>query len=1005
MLSKANSTEPVVDEIYTRIYSLIDSGKNEDALVLTRNIVTSVEKEGIERDSNFLRIIENVALIYYKAWAIDTAIYYQAKYLGMYRKLFGPASPRLADYITMLAIFYEANGELAEAEPYYRESLSMNRSIYKSDHSKLANSIGSLAYFLDTKGDNNTADSLYRESLDMYRRIYKTAHPSLAIAIGNYAVFLNTGGRYSEAENLYLEALDIKKQLYDGDHPELVNAIGNLAFYYDGMSNFSKAEILYKEALEMARRLFKGDNPLLASTINNYALFLSGRGSDDEAEALFREAYYMRLRLYTKDHPDLATIILNMAYFNDKRKQANEADSLYKKALAMYRRLYPGDHPYLATCINSYATFLKSLNRLDEAEPLYIESLEMKRRLYKSDHPDKILSLNNLAIYLDLKGRFAEAEKYFREALEMASRLFKPGNQYLANIIFNTASFLDKTDRSREAAQLYKEALENYRLIIESYFVYLSDKEKKILWDIINTRFEVFNSFAVSVRNKYPELSSDMYDNQLLTKSMLFNSYNKIRGRILNSGDSTLINDYKKWKDTREYIIRLYSYPQSKLDDEKINLDSIEYKANELEKSINLKSEAFTESQEKANLSWNLIRKRLKSGEAAVEVVRFRLENVIKFTDTVIYAFLVIKESTIGQPELIIMEDGNLMETDYYNYYRSSLKLKRNDTRSFNRYWAKLYKSIKDCKTIYFSADGIYNKLNPSCLLMEDGRYLMDVQDIRNLNSTRDMLKRDGFSNKTKDNKAVLVGNPDFDYIKNPNYKNALETGLPENSIPSASFARLKKLPGAEKEVKEISDYLIANKWEVKSYLGENATKNNLKKTTSPRILHIATHGFFLEDIGKNKDITFGMTPDKVSGNPLLRSGLFFAGANAVLKSDSVSLAVADNGLLTSFEAMDLDLDKTELVVLSACETGLGEIMNGEGVYGLRRAFQQAGAKSVIMSLWTVDDQSTKELMTDFYRNWIGGMSRHDAFVRAQNNLRSVYPHPYYWGCFLMTGE
>jgi CHAT domain-containing protein len=214
----------------------------------------------------------------------------------------------------------------------------------------------------------------------------------------------------------------------------------------------------------------------------------------------------------------------------------------------------------------------------------------------------------------------------------------------------------------------------------------------------------------------------------------------------------------------------------------------------------------------------------------------------------------------------------------------------------------------------------------------------------------------------------------------------------------------LTPLPGTEKEVKNISDFFKSRKWVVNMHTGDDAVKAAVKSVNNPRVLHIATHGLFLNDIKPDDKDILGMEGKRVIENPLLRSGLFFAGASKAIEEGSNPTGY-DNGYLTAYEAQNMDLDRTELVVLSACETGLGEIKNGEGVYGLQRAFQQAGAKSVLMSLWKVNDEATQELMTTFYKEWVSGKTKREAFNTAQKKIRDKYHYPYYWGGFVMVGE
>ena len=215
----------------------------------------------------------------------------------------------------------------------------------------------------------------------------------------------------------------------------------------------------------------------------------------------------------------------------------------------------------------------------------------------------------------------------------------------------------------------------------------------------------------------------------------------------------------------------------------------------------------------------------------------------------------------------------------------------------------------------------------------------------------------------------------------------------------------LTSLPGTEKEILDIEKFLKSRKWDVKSFLGDSALKVSIKTVKNPRVLHIATHGLFLEDVELESSQVFGFEQKKMIENPLLRSGLFFTGADNYLKAEENKPTGDENGLLTAYEAMNLNLDNTELVVLSACETGLGEIKNGEGVYGLQRAFLVAGARTIIMSLWNVSDQVTQELMIKFYTKWLAGKTKREAFREAQMEIMEDYPGFYYWGAFIMIGE
>ena len=243
-------------------------------------------------------------------------------------------------------------------------------------------------------------------------------------------------------------------------------------------------------------------------------------------------------------------------------------------------------------------------------------------------------------------------------------------------------------------------------------------------------------------------------------------------------------------------------------------------------------------------------------------------------------------------------------------------------------------------------------------------RYVIDDKQVINITNSKDLLKRD---TRRLNNYAILIGNPSFD---------SLVFGV-----------RYPALPGTQKEVTEISKILENSGWNTELWMLEEANEANLKSSFKPDILHIASHGYFDSDAFEiNPLFESGIILSKEPVNPLFGSG-----------DDQ-------DGILTAYEAMNLNLDNSHLVILSACETGQGEYKNGEGVFGLQRALKIAGADNLIMSIWKVDDRVTTDLMIQFYRNWIEGESISDAFQRAQLEIKRQHPDPFYWGGFILIG-
>ncbi len=286
--------------------------------------------------------------------------------------------------------------------------------------------------------------------------------------------------------------------------------------------------------------------------------------------------------------------------------------------------------------------------------------------------------------------------------------------------------------------------------------------------------------------------------------------------------------------------------------------------------------------------------------------------------------------------------------------------------------------------TIYLTADGVYNQINLEAIPTDDGKYVIDNSNIVLVSNTKDI-----WTSKTRtravqtEKRASMFGNPDF-YL-------------------TASAGSINALPGTEVEVNELRNLLRTEGWTTSSYTEESASEDEIKKLDNPKVFHIATHGFFTPADNIKEEDRLVQSESGAAKNPLLRTGLLLTGAGDLLNETKFNYN-AKSGILTAYEAMNLNLDQTELVVLSACETGLGELAVGEGVYGLQRAFLVAGAKVLIMSMFKVDDEATQKLMTTFYRKWQDTGRMRESFVSAKKELRNEYQDPIYWGAFIMIG-
>ncbi len=734
-------------------------------------------------------------------------------------------------------------------------------------------------------------------------------------------------------------------------------------------------------------------------------------GKYDEALPILEKARRKAEKKFGKKHENYATACNNLAFLYYKQGRYAEAEPLYKEAKDIREKTLGKNHPDYAISCNNLAYLYKDQGGYAEAEPLFKEAKDIYEKALGKNHPYYAQSCGNLASLYYEQGRYAEAETLLKEAKNIREKTLGKNHPHYASYCNNLASLYQEQGRYAEAELLYKEASQILLFNVQRNFVGLSEKEKALYLATFQHNFEIYFSFALKAQKI--GLTAWLLENNLITKGLLFFSTNQLRRSLEKSQDKNLKETYEKWLAARKELSKAYEMGEMKRQEKKINLQSLESKANELEKTLSL---TLSQNGIGAELtpqprSWQEIKNKLQENEALIELTRIRYYDK-KWTDSVLYVALIVKKDS-PYPEMLVLPNGKTMEKEDINFYRNSIRLRKQDKESYKVFFQPLQKALKGIKKVYFSGDGIYHQINLATLYNpETQKFLGEELDIQVISTARDFLRlgKKELKSYTENYRLSLFGYPDFSGEKTKNSQ-----GTDRAIADVALVSRIDKkqrffdelsgtvtyLPGTKKEVETIQDIAQKAKTRTEVYLEEKASEENLKAISSPAILHIASHGFFIEaqEEDRNKQ-----EENKRFDNPLLRAGLLLAGAELALKKQEIPSK--ENGILTAQEAMNLDLQGTDLVVLSACETGLGEIRNGEGVFGLQRALQEAGAKSVLMSLWKVDDAATQEMMTLFYENMLlKKQNKRTAFQNAQETMKKKYKEPYYWGAFVMVGE
>ncbi|MEY5049042.1 MAG: hypothetical protein RLZZ175_2401, partial [Bacteroidota bacterium] len=346
----------------------------------------------------------------------------------------------------------------------------------------------------------------------------------------------------------------------------------------------------------------------------------------------------------------------------------------------------------------------------------------------------------------------------------------------------------------------------------------------------------------------------------------------------------------------------------------------------------------------------------------------------------------------------IYLKNGNELEnqlSEYTKHSSGNLKYKK-DTSSYQLFWAEIDKYLKGYDKVYICPDGVFSKINIESLYdKSQNQYVGDKYNVELVRNLGDIVNRKDTIKPTTDNETiVLMGGADYDNKPNFTYDSTSILAYNTTSLRDGVQGKLQYLPGTKKEVEVIGELLKKQGNKTIIYTGKSASEENVKAIKKPKIWHIATHGFFLEN---TKDST------KSYQEPLLKTGLYLSGANITRKGEKIG-DDKDDGVFTAFEALNLDLTGTELVVLSACGTGKGDVKDGEGIYGLPRAIMEAGAESVLMSMWNVDDIGTMEYMKRFYTFRSKGLTNRESYQKTVLSLKNdpEFNYPYYWASFIL---
>jgi len=963
----------------------------------------------------------------YERRQYEKAIPFLTQALAERRRLFGEHSS-LGAILRQLASAHLETARFSEGGRLLREWLVLIRQTRGFNSDEYLRTLAQAADLYHRFGQHGMAAMLYRRAINITRWALGP-WPNYVELLTSAAIFHLRLDRYQTAEALYKEALRLEREAGVQHPANLVISLGNLARLHLRLGNYKEGEFLCKETVEIARKRLGANSLYFAQSLSTLSFFYSTLGDDRKAVSLLKQNLAIVQGATGRRSRETAQAYNDLGQALSGQKKYKRAESLFQRAIKIYEST-AGEKTLNAGYLSNLAWVYEQIKKYGKAERLYKRAMAIMRRRGQVFYAS-LVGANLAGLYWE-RGAPGKALPLYTDFLKSYTKKFGPNHPDLMGLRTQLAGVREDLGDPGKALRILKDALASFDDIIRLLLSIRSDDQRRAYLSRIRTTFDLFISLVLRHFPRSRPLKCEALDLALRRKGIgLEASY---------AQRDVLMRKYGRMAPQLKKLRRLQAEVanQSILGPQGMDLDPGAY--NKLLAKLTSKKERLEQELARqipeADLEARLraidrgqIARALPHDSVLLEFVAIHMQDTRKGwrPHDLRYVVFVLHG---GEPDHVDLIDvGSVAVID------GLVKALRESLMSFETRAAlarekaagllvrrAVFDGLVDAlggKTeILIAADGNLVLLPFEILPTDDGGRLIDKYRISYLSTARDVL-RFKRSTETAAASSVVIADPDFDLTDVP-VKDAAAPS--ESSQPgflrSRSFNRdevmkFERLEGPRGEGKQVAGLLGVDPW-----LAGDALEGKLKSVASPRILHIASHAFFLPNQEKNgagedlmaapTEMEQGFARLESLENPLLRSGIALAGANVTLQGGVPAdiEKAAEDGILTAQDVVvNLDLAATELVVLSACETGLGDVETGEGVFGLRRSFGLAGAQTLMMSLWQVDDTVTRKMMGLFYGHLFAGESCAGAMKKAQLEIRKQWPAPYFWGALICQGN
>jgi len=967
----------------TGIFRLEVRSPEKDAAVGRYEIKIVELRDATERDRALAEALRlyNESVRLSSQGKYNEAIPLAERALEIREKGLDPGHADVALALNALGELYYYKGDYALAESFFQRALAIREKVLGPDHPEVADLINNLAVLAKEKADYTKAEAFHNRALAIREKTFGPDHINVANSLNNLSLLLQMMGDYTRAEPLIQRALSIREKALGPNHLSVATSSNNLAMLYHFKGDYTKAESLYQRALTIREKTLGPDHPEVATTLNNLALLYLLKRDHTKAETFLLRALMIREKKLGPEHPNVAQSLHNLASLHFDNGDHAKAEPLFQSALAILEKSLGTEHPRLADTLYYLASLYHAKGDYEKAEPMYQRALAIKEKSLGAKHPAVAVSLYGLATHYAARGDIAQAVSFQSRASVVSER----------NFALNLATGSER----QKLAYLTQLAAQPGSTI--SLHVHSAPNDLRAL-----------RLATATILQQKGRILDAMFD-----------SHYTLRSRF-NAQDQALLDQLK---DLNAKLARLVlDGPQRATPAEhQKQVIALEEQKEKLEADISSSSAEFRAQSQPVTLE--AVQAAIPTNAAVIEFFSYRRYDVkySKLNEAFgPWRYVVYVLWRHGEPRWVELGEAKAIDDAVDALRRALRDPKRTDVKRLARkvdeqVMRPVRALLGKTRRVLISPDGALNLVPFAALVDERNWYLVTRYSFSYLTSGRDLLRLQvkqesksedlvladpAYGEKEADDKTRAASR---DIVKKTQ---EAKTDAPQLSQSvSMDQVYFPPLPGTAGEAEAMKRLLP----QARVLTQEQATEGVLKQVSRPHILHIATHGYFLRDLELPTANTLTsesprlaeLTPggEKIE-NPLLRSGLALAGAN-LRKSGE------EDGILTALEAAGLDLWGTKLVVMSACDTGIGEVKNGEGVYGLRRALVLAGSETQVMSLWPVSDTATRGLMVDYYRRLQRAEGRAEALRQVQLQMlrNPKRQHPYYWASFIQSGE